>query len=47
MFAHLVDNNLYFIDIVSPGQIPLVAINKKTLKILHSCLDHLGYQNII
>ncbi len=47
MFARLVDNNLYLMDILLPGQLALAAINKDTLKILHSCLGHLGYQNII
>ena len=47
MFARLVDNNLYLMDILSPGQLALAAINKDTLKIWHSCLGHLGHQNII
>ncbi len=33
MFARLVDNNLYLIDIFSPGQNTLAAINKDALKI--------------
>lgn len=47
MFARLVENNLYLMDIFSPGQLALAAINKNTLKIWHSSLGHLGHQNII
>lgn len=47
MFARLVDNNLYLIDILPPGQLALAAINKDSLKIWHSRLGHLGHQNII
>ncbi len=47
MFARLVDINLYLMNIVSPGQLALAAINKDTLKIWHSRLGDLGHQNII
>ena len=47
MFARLVGNNLYLMDIFSPGQLALAAINKDTLKIWHSRLGHLSHQNII
>ncbi len=47
MFVRLVDNNLYLMDILSPGQLTLAAINKDTLKIWHSHLGHLGDWNII
>ncbi len=47
MLARLVGNNLYLMDIPSPGQIALATINKDTLKIWHFRLGHLGHQNII
>ena len=47
MFARLLDNNLYLMDIFSLGQLALAAINKDTLKIWHFHLGHLGHQNII
>ena len=47
MFARLVDNNLYLIDIFSPEPLAIAAINKNTFQIWHSCLGHLGHQNII
>ena len=47
MFARLIDNNLYLIDIPLPGQLALAAINKDTLRIWHSYLGPLGHQNII
>ena len=33
MFAWLVDNNFYLINILSPGQLVLALINEDTLKI--------------
>ncbi len=33
MFARLLDNNLYLMDIFSLGQLALAAINKDSLKI--------------
>ena len=47
MFAWLVDNNFYLMDILSPGKLTLASINKDILKIWHSHLSHLGHQNII
>ncbi len=46
MFARLLDNNLYMMDILSLGKLALAAINKDTLKIWHSCLGHLGHQKL-
>ena len=47
MFAWLVDNNLYLMDIFLPKPLVMATINKDTLQIWHSCLVHLGHQNII
>lgn len=47
LFASLVDNNLYLIDIFSPKPLAMTAINKNTLWIWDCCPGYLGYQNII
>ncbi len=47
MFAELVDHNLYLMNILSFRQLALAAINKIIPTIWHSCLSHLGHQNII
>ena len=43
MFARLVDNNLYLMDILSPGQLALADINKDTLQIWHSRYYNSGW----
>ena len=47
MFARLVENNLYILDIAGPSGFAFPSINKETLGTWHLRLGHLGRQNII
>ena len=47
MFARLIENNLYIMDIAGPSGFAFPSINKDTLKTWHARLGHLGRQNII
>lgn len=47
MFARLIGNNLYIVDIAGPSGFAFLSINEETLKTWHSRLGHLGRQNII
>lgn len=47
MFARLVENNLYIMDIAGPSGFAFPSINEETLETWHSRLGHLGRQNII
>ncbi len=47
MFACLVENNLYILDIAGLSGFAFPSINKETLGIWHLRLGHLGRQNII
>ncbi len=47
MFARLIENNLYIMDIAGPSDFAFPSINEDTLKTWHARLGHLGRQNII
>ena len=47
MFARLIENNLYIMDIAGPSGFAFPSINEDTLKTWHARLGHLGRQNII
>ena len=47
MFARLVENNLYIMDIAGLSGFVFPSINEKTLKTWYSRLGYLGRQNII
>ncbi len=47
MFACLVENNLYILDIAGPSGFVFLSINKETLGTWHLQLGHLRRQNII
>ncbi len=47
MFARLIENNLYIMDIAGPSDFAFPSINEDTLKTWHARLGHLGRKNII
>lgn len=47
MFAQLVDNNFYLIDIFSSSLLSINTIHKNTFYIWYLHLIYLGHQNII
>ena len=47
MFARLIENNLYIMDIAGPSGFAFPSINEDTLKTWHAQLGHLERQNII
>lgn len=47
IFAQLIENNLYIMDVAGRSSFAFPSINKNTLKTWHMRLGHLGWQNII
>ncbi len=47
IFARLIENNLYIMDVAGPSGFAFPSINEDTLKTWHARLGHLGRQNII
>ena len=42
MFAQLIENNLYIMDVAGPSSFAFPSLNKNTLKTWHMRLGHLG-----